>query len=228
MRGDGMALKRRTFPVKKTAPVIFSGKLWSCLCLSFILVSTALAGPTPTPTATPTPINSIAKRDPLISNGKELYSDLRCEYCHKLNGRGGTVGPALDYVGFRRTKEWMTDHFRDPKTVSPGTKMTQVKLRASQVLALVAFMNSLGGYTFTSQAARLFNSRCSACHKLHERGANRNDLSQEGKYRDMGFLIDYISDPAQLNAGTKMKSFKGILTRAQIKDIAAYLYENGR
>ncbi len=49
--------------------------------------------------------------DPLVMNGRQLYRDLRCDYCHRLKGRGGNVGPALDNVGFRRTKEWMADHF---------------------------------------------------------------------------------------------------------------------
>ncbi len=204
--------------------IFLRGWSWTAFSLSWLFLFQASASPI----ATLTPANSSVKKDPLVSNGKMLYADLRCSYCHSLKGKGGTVGPTLDNVGFRRTKEWLADHFRHPKAITPSTKMAQMNLKDSQIRALVAYMNSLGGYTFTPQAAGLFNEQCGACHSLNETGAFSNDLSQESKYRDMGFLMDYISDPAQLNSGTKMKSFKGILTQDQIKNIAAYLYQQGR
>jgi mono/diheme cytochrome c family protein len=204
--------------------IFSSGKFWTAFVLSWFLLSPVMAGPV----AASTPIDSITKKDPLVSNGKQLYADLKCSYCHSLKGQGGTVGPALDNVGFRRTKEWMADHFRNPKTVTPGTKMAKMKLRASQVGALVAYMNSLGGYTFTPQAAGLFKDHCSNCHSLNETSAFTNDLSQEKRFRDMDFLMDYISDPAGMNGYAKMGGFKGVLTRAQIKDVAAYIYQQGR
>ncbi len=44
----------------------------------------------------------------------------------------------------------------------------------------------------------------------------------------MGFLMDYIQNPAKMNAETKMGGYLGTLTRVQIKGIAAYLYQLGR
>ncbi len=164
----------------------------------------------------------------MVLNGKQLYRDLRCDYCHSLKGKGGTVGPALDNVGFRRTREWMSEHFRDPKTVTPGTEMANVKLSAGQVRALSAYMNSLGGYVYSPEAARLFQAHCATCHRLDGGGAKPTDLSQEGRFRDMGFLIEYIRAPARMNAETKMGGYQGTLTRAQIKNLAAYLYQKGR
>ncbi len=219
-----MARQKGLLLDKKNTRLISRGKFWALLCLSWFLLSPALASPL----ASPTPSNLPPKKDPLVLNGRLLYADLKCSYCHSLKGRGGTVGPALDNVGFRRTKEWMTDHFRNPKAITPGTKMAQIKLGAGQIRALVAYMNSLGGYTFTPQAAGLLREHCSKCHSLNQTGAFSNDLSQEGRFRDMDFLMDYISDPAKMNGYAKMGSFKGVLTRAQIKDIAAYLYQQGR
>lgn len=88
--------------------------------------------------------NPITQKDPLIMEGKRLFTDLHCQYCHSLNGRGGTVGPALDEVGLRRNRDWLAAHFRDPKKVTPNTKMPNFNLLDGEVEALVAYMSSLG------------------------------------------------------------------------------------
>jgi mono/diheme cytochrome c family protein len=209
--------KRRRFPRSRLV-------LLTALVLSLFLFSRALT----TPADEATPVHSTPLKGSLVLKGKRLYSDMRCYYCHSLKGRGGTVGPPLDNVGFRRTREWMAHHFRNPQEVTPGTKMIKLKLKESQIAALVDYMNSLGGYIFTPQAAGLFQQYCADCHSLTGPQGSANDLSQEGKYRDIYFLMDYISDPAQLNAQTKMKGFKDVLTLSQIKDIASFLYLQGR
>ncbi len=61
--------------------------------------------------------------------------------------------------------------------------MPNVKLRADQITALVAFMNSLGGYAFSSEAPRLFQAHCATCHRLEGTGPKASDLSQEGRFR---------------------------------------------
>ena len=216
-----MAPNKRMVPAEKKK-LTFHPKWW--LVAFGLSWSLAMAGPL----AQTTPTSSNPKKDPLVLKGKQLYADLRCFYCHKLKGRGGTVGPALDNVGFRRTQEWMAHHFRDPKEVSQGTKMIKLKLKDSQFQALVAYMNSLGGYTFTPQAPDLYKANCAACHSLNGEITNATDLFKEGKFRDMDFLMDYIRDPAKVNSEAKMIKFVGVLTEAQIKDIAAYLYQQSR
>src|SRR3989344_1837231 len=67
--------------------------------------------------------NQFVEKNVQVLQGQKLYSDLRCRSCHSINGRGGIVAPALDMVGSRRSKEWMTDHFRAPQKLSPGTVM---------------------------------------------------------------------------------------------------------
>src|ERR1019366_2783593 len=114
-----MAPNKRMVPAEKKK-LTFHPKWW--LVAFGLSWSLAMAGPL----AQTTPTSSNPKKDPLVLKGKQLYADLRCFYCHKLKGRGGTVGPALDNVGFRRTQEWMAHHFRDPKEVSQGTKMIKL------------------------------------------------------------------------------------------------------
>src|SRR5581483_1311345 len=134
-------------------------------------------------------------------------------------GQGGTIGPALDDVGFRRTPEWMARHFRDPQKVSPLSQMAPLSLEGDQIRELTAFMNSLGGYGYTPLAPILFKEHCASCHQFHGLAPHsRLDLSTEGKFRDRDFIQDYIQDPQKLNPKAGMRGFQKFLTPAQLAD----------
>jgi cytochrome c2 len=136
--------------------------------------------------------NPIVQKDPLITEGKRLFTDLHCQYCHSLNGQGGSVGPALDEVGLRRNRDWLAAHFRDPKKVTPGTKMPNFNLLDGEVEALVAYMSSLGGGSFSAQAPRLFEENCATCHKFHGVGEDIGpDLSHIGQGRDADYIAGH-------------------------------------
>src|SRR5574337_236307 len=53
----------------------------------------------------PTPAAAGEAESPSVAFGRKLYSDMMCAGCHQIGGKGGTVGPALDDVGTRRTRE---------------------------------------------------------------------------------------------------------------------------
>jgi mono/diheme cytochrome c family protein len=67
--------------------------------------------------------------------GKRVYANNNCANCHKLGeaggsrgggpGRGGPGGPDLTSVGKKadRTKQWLADHIRDPKSHRPQSRM---------------------------------------------------------------------------------------------------------
>jgi len=52
--------------------------------------------------------------------------------------------------------------------MTPGTKMPNFKMMDSEVEALVAYMSSLGGGTFTAEAPRLFEDNCASCTSSRE------------------------------------------------------------
>jgi mono/diheme cytochrome c family protein len=146
-----------------------------------------------------------------------------------LNGQGGSVGPALDEVGLRRNRDWLAAHFRDPKKVTPGTKMPNFNLLDGEVEALVAYMSSLGGGSFSAQAPRLFEENCATCHKFHGVGEDIGpDLSHIGQGRDADYIAAYIKNPTQLNKDAAMTGYADQLTAQQITDLANYLYQQGK
>lgn len=79
-----------------------------------------------------------------IDYGRKLYRQEGCFMCHRLDGEGGDVGPALSCEGLRgRSRDWLLGHFRDPEKYSPGTVMPPFRnLTTEQLDALIAFLQS--------------------------------------------------------------------------------------
>ncbi len=93
----------------------------------------------------------------LLREGMELYEQKSCGSCHELNGRGGSLGPALDGEGSKTKHElvltnlepphttwrWHQAHFRDPGAIVPGSLMKNPTVTQQQALALSVYMLAL-------------------------------------------------------------------------------------
>lgn len=75
--------------------------------------------------------------------GALIYQEKMCSNCHLINGIGMTVGPPLNGVSERRTKDWLIGHFRDPEKYSPGTMMPAFDFPSQQMEAIVAYLSEL-------------------------------------------------------------------------------------
>ncbi|MBI4051974.1 MAG: c-type cytochrome [Elusimicrobia bacterium] len=165
--------------------------------------------------------NPVIEKDPLVLAGHRLYRSLNCAYCHKIAGKGGSIGPELDKVVGEETEEWLIGHLRDPR---PGSDMPKLNLLEDEIQALAAYMKSLAGGPFTGEAPKLFAANCTACHRIGGEGGDVGpDLSLIGSARDKAYIKKYILDPSQLNSSSTMPGYKGQLTDTQIEDIARYI-----
>ncbi|MGB9072423.1 MAG: c-type cytochrome [Terriglobales bacterium] len=93
---------------------------------------------------------------PLLVAGMRLFEEKSCGSCHKLGGRGGALGPALDNEGARTkhqlimtnlkpphtTWNWQNAHFRDPGGLVPDSLMRNPTVTRREALALTAYMLS--------------------------------------------------------------------------------------
>jgi mono/diheme cytochrome c family protein len=94
---------------------------------------------------------------PLLAEGRQLFVDRGCQSCHKINGVGGQLGPALDTIGMRIKHQlpmanvagehtlpnWLAQHFDNPQKIVAGSQMRPPKLTVSENVALTVYMLSL-------------------------------------------------------------------------------------
>ncbi|MBT4138807.1 MAG: c-type cytochrome, partial [Candidatus Latescibacteria bacterium] len=129
--------------------------------------------------------------------GKMLAESKGCFGCHLLQGKGGTLGPDLTYVGDKTRHEfdfshfakdepreieyWLRKHFLEPSEISPGTLMPDMDLGVSEANALTAYMLSLRRpvrvpeyRSFENKVAHvevtgkhLYRKNCASCHGMN-------------------------------------------------------------
>lgn len=72
--------------------------------------------------------------------GARLFIAKGCVSCHSLHGQGGSVGPALDDVGRRVTRDDLLRRLRDPASVQPRTLMPRIPLTDEERNGLARFL----------------------------------------------------------------------------------------
>jgi mono/diheme cytochrome c family protein len=95
---------------------------------------------------------------PALALGRELYVDRGCQNCHKLDGVGGQLGPALDGEGEKIKHQlpmahvkgeptlpnWLEQHFTNPQALVQGSQMRPPRLTPAETEALTIYVLSLG------------------------------------------------------------------------------------
>lgn len=95
--------------------------------------------PTLASSAAPSPSSTapVARDD-----GRPRVFDQMCVACHAIDGRGGSVGPALDGVADRLEPDFFARWLRDPAALRPGTLMPRLPLSDAQISELAAFLQT--------------------------------------------------------------------------------------
>ena len=77
------------------------------------------------------------------TEGAQIYQANGCGNCHMVNGVGMKVGPSLNGVSGRHSREWIEKHFADPPALSPGSMMPPFKFSPREMDNIVSYLFSL-------------------------------------------------------------------------------------
>jgi mono/diheme cytochrome c family protein len=75
--------------------------------------------------------------------GALLYQEAQCGICHRVNGYGREIGPGLNGLANRRTREWVVGHFLAPQTYSPGTIMPPYQFSPEEMDQITSYLFTL-------------------------------------------------------------------------------------
>lgn len=84
------------------------------------------------------------KDDP-VARGKAAFAAYNCQLCHTVDGEGGTLGPDLTFVGFRKEAAFLDTWLKDPGAWKKHVSMPNFRLADPIRADLVAYLSSLDG-----------------------------------------------------------------------------------
>lgn len=157
-----------------------------------------------------------------------------CTSCHTIGDTGGTVGPVLNEVASRRTRDWLETWLRDPQAVKPGTKMPNFGFTDEELATVLNDLLAMRRETDPKAileevrspeeaGRRLFEAYdCYACHRIGRTGRyNGPDLTWVGKWQDMAWEKNWLANPSAQRPGTFMPTFG--LSGPEIEALTAFL-----
>jgi len=76
-----------------------------------------------------------------VEAGRKLYYEkYACIACHRINSKGGIIGPDLSRVGDRLRPEWIAYHLRDPKAFVNNSPEPVYNFTENEIRGLTAFL----------------------------------------------------------------------------------------
>jgi ubiquinol-cytochrome c reductase cytochrome b subunit len=226
-RGRATRLRQRTLAA---GVVVLAGLGWAGL------TAAAVRG-TPPPTeaqsidfSAPTQWMGLA---PSELAGIHYFRELNCASCHNVEGETPKAGPNLVNTAMRHDAAWMVAHFRQPAALSPGSVMTPVTLKDSELKDLVALMLKLTpdnadavdtAPAFAVEGATIYEKNgCGSCHQINGKGGSIGPtLNGEAAKRSETWVIEHFQDPNKMSPETPMPPFN--FNKTDMQNIVSYLF----
>ncbi len=173
-----------------------------------------------------------------LTQGKVLFGQLGCSGCHLALGYDDAkkVGPELDRIHEKTTLDWMARWIKDPKSLSPTTRMPQFKITEDEAKSVAHYLASLGGSVpmtaeekavlgkgSPEEGKRLVKDlACIACHKIGEEGETfAPNLSHVGNKVRPEWIYRWLKNPREYLPHGKMPNMR--LKDEEIAHLVSYL-----
>ncbi len=180
-----------------------------------------------------------------------LQHRLPCLGCHRLDGRGGVIGPDLTNVADRRTPGFIYRMIRDPQATVPGSHMPKIPMPEAWRTLVASYLAGRRGPDATpadppppvdavriasvTDGRALYEQLCAACHGRLGGGDGYNAANLpvpptahgDSAYmstRTDDVLFDGIYAGAYtLNKSNRMPAWGETLSAAQIRALVRYI-----
>lgn len=160
---------------------------------------------------------------PAVERGRELLPRAGCLSCHKLDDKDGRVGPDLAYSSTQRDHPWLMAHFKDPKSVVPGSLMPPYPLPEAAFDSLSLYLLSRTPPAIPVSPAEQYQALCARCHGEKGQGNGMIAPYLDPKPRDLtkaAFMKTksrerLIASLRQGVPGTSMAPWRGVLDDQQ-------------
>jgi len=87
-----------------------------------------------------------------ILDGEKLYMEIfSCIACHRINGRGGVIGPDHTDLASRLRRGWIEKWVKDPTSIRKDVRMPVFRFEDWQFEAIVDYLMTLGRYRFVEE-----------------------------------------------------------------------------
>lgn len=73
-------------------------------------------------------------------HGRVVFGEARCVSCHRINDRGGTLGPDLSMVGSKVRRDWLFSFIKEPTHDQPDTRMPRYRFSETEIGDLVTYL----------------------------------------------------------------------------------------
>lgn len=185
-----------------------------------------------------------------IEAGRQLFNE-KCFVCHTI-GRGGRIGPDLEGVTERRTREWLVDWIMEPqemaRTDTLGQRiasefegqmvsMSLEEVQVHQLLDYIAAVSEgrvsetpieLGDTTRElteeefARAREIYFDRCTGCHGTLRAGATGPNIQPE-RTQELGYAVVQSALTHGLPGGMPAWGDAGILSLEEIELMVQYV-----
>lgn len=88
-----------------------------------------------------------------VALGEEIFAEVGCNSCHKVNGEGGTLGPDLSGAGFMLQTQFIFRWILNPQAFIAKTRMPNLNLSDEDALAISLYVSTLKEASSKSEAS---------------------------------------------------------------------------